>query len=129
MHNPLGEERLNFMPVEKVYPLEDVIRELKRYDFSGLRRVSFEYIMFEGVNDSLQHADALVRLVNGLKCRINLIRFHSFPGAPYNGSDDETILRFQARLKSKGLTCTIRASRGMDILAACGMLSTKEGKD
>ena len=126
MHNPLGEERLNFMPVEKVYPIEDVITELKKHDFSGQRRVSFEYIMFEGVNDSMDHADAIVRLVNGLKCRINLIRFHCFPDAPFEGSDDKTILRFQARLKSKGLTCTIRASRGMDILAACGMLSTKE---
>ena len=126
MHNPLGEERLSFMPVEKVYPIEDVIRELKKHDFSGQRRVSFEYIMFEGVNDSMAHADAVVRLVNGLKCRFNLIRFHSFPGAPFKGSDDEAILRFQARLKAKGLTCTIRASRGQDILAACGMLSTRE---
>lgn len=128
MHNPLGEERLSFMPVEKVYPIEDVIRELRKHDFSGQRRVSFEYIMFDGVNDSMEHADAVVRLVNGLKCRFNLIRFHSFPGAPFDGSGDEAILRFQARLKAKGLTCTIRASRGQDILAACGMLSTKEGE-
>ena len=127
MHNPLGEERLNIMPVEKIYPLEEVIRELKKHDFSGQRRISFEYIMFAGENDSMEHADALVRLVNGLKCRVNLIRFHDFPGAPLEGSGDKAILRFQARLKAKGLTCTIRASRGQDILAACGMLSTTEG--
>ncbi|MDC7231854.1 MAG: 23S rRNA (adenine(2503)-C(2))-methyltransferase RlmN [Spirochaetales bacterium] len=129
LHDPFGEERKEFMPVQKAYPLSEVISTIKRYDFSRQRRVSFEYIMFKGVNDSRRHADEVVRLVNGLKCRFNLIRFHSFPGAPFEGSDDETIFRFQDRLKAKGLTCTVRASRGQDILAACGMLSTEKNKE
>lgn len=129
MHDPFAEERESFMPVQKAYPIADVIQTLKKYDFSKQRRVSFEYILFKGINDSREHADEVVRLVNGLKCRLNLIRFHSFPTAPFDGSDDETIFRFQDRLKAKGITCTVRASRGQDILAACGMLSTEKKKE
>lgn len=129
MHDPFAEERESFMPVQKVYPIANVIRTLKRYDFSKQRRVSFEYILFKGINDSREHADEVVRLVNGLKCRLNLIRFHSFPGAPFDGSDDQAIFKFQDRLKAKGITCTVRASRGQDILAACGMLSTEKNKE
>ncbi|WP_199563538.1 MULTISPECIES: 23S rRNA (adenine(2503)-C(2))-methyltransferase RlmN [unclassified Oceanispirochaeta] len=129
MHDPFADERESFMPVQKVYPIANVIKTLKRYDFSKQRRVSFEYILFKGINDSREHADEVVRLVNGLKCRLNLIRFHSFPGAPFDGSDDQAIFKFQDRLKAKGITCTVRASRGQDILAACGMLSTEKNKE
>ena len=129
MHDPFADERESFMPVQKVYPIANVIKTLKRYDFSKQRRVSFEYILFKGINDSREHADEIVRLVNGLKCRLNLIRFHSFPEAPFDGSDDQTIFKFQDRLKAKGITCTVRASRGQDILAACGMLSTEKNKE
>lgn len=129
LHDPFADERERFMPVQKAFPIAEVIKILKGYDFTKQRRVSFEYILFKGINDTREHADEVVRLVNGLKCRLNLIRFHSFPSAPFEGSDDQTIFRFQDRLKAKGITCTVRASRGQDILAACGMLSTEKNKE
>ncbi|PIF06207.1 MAG: 23S rRNA (adenine(2503)-C(2))-methyltransferase RlmN [Draconibacterium sp.] len=126
MHNPFDDERRKLMPSEIRYPLASNMQAIKQHDFSGQRRVSFEYIMFEGVNDSLRHADEIVRLVSGLSCRVNLIRFHPIPNTPLKGTSDAQIEVFQNRLKSRGVMTTLRASRGMDILAACGMLSTKK---
>ncbi len=125
LHNPFGEERFSMMPVQKAWPARDVVELLKKYDFSGQRRVSFEYTMFRGWNDDARHADALVRLLSGLECRVNLIRFHQIPDFPYESSTREEMERFRDRLDSKGLTCTIRASRGEDIFAACGLLAGK----
>ncbi|MBR3074529.1 MAG: 23S rRNA (adenine(2503)-C(2))-methyltransferase RlmN [Bacteroidales bacterium] len=123
LHNPFPEERLEMMPVQKAWPLEDVVALLRRYDFSGQRRVSFEYTMFAGWNDSKRHADALVRLLGGLECRVNLIRFHKIPDFPYDCSPSVRMEEFRDRLNNHGIVCTIRASRGEDILAACGMLA------
>jgi 23S rRNA (adenine2503-C2)-methyltransferase len=125
LHNPFHEERLQLMPIESVYPISDIIKLLKSHDFGRQRRVSFEYIMFKGVNDSANHIKGLTQLLSGLRCRVNLIRFHSIPGTPLEGSDEETIQEFKEALNAKGITTTIRASRGEDISAACGMLSTK----
>lgn len=125
LHNPFHEERLQLMPIESVYPVKDIIRLLKSYDFGRQRRVSFEYIMFKGINDTQNHVRGLTQLLNGLRCRVNLIRFHSIPDTPLEGSDEETIQEFKSALNAKGITTTIRASRGQDISAACGMLSTK----
>ena len=126
LHTPFDDERKSLMPVESVYPIKDVVQKIKNFDWGRQRRISFEYIMFEGVNDSDRHIKELTRLLNGLKCRINLIRFHPIPGSPLKSSDDATILRFRDNLTKKGITTTIRASRGEDIYAACGLLSTKE---
>ena len=126
LHSPFDVERQEIMPIQSVYPITEVISEIKKWDLGRQRRISFEYIMFKGVNDTARHANELVRLLNGIKCRINLIRFHPIPNTPLEGTSDEGILEFQNRLKSKGLTVTIRASRGQDIFAACGLLSTKE---
>ncbi|MCQ2146243.1 MAG: 23S rRNA (adenine(2503)-C(2))-methyltransferase RlmN [Bacteroidales bacterium] len=123
LHNPIPEERLSMMPVQAAYPIRDVIGLIKQYDFSGQRRVSFEYTMFSGFNDDKVHADALYRLLKGLECRINLIRFHKIPDFDYDTSPDGIMEMFKNRLSSYGITCTIRASRGEDILAACGMLA------
>lgn len=123
VHNPFPDERLEMMPAEKVWPIEDVVGLLKDYDFSGQRRVSFEYIMFAGLNDSKRHADALTRLLSGLECRVNLIRFHKIPDSPYEPSPAPVMELFRDRLAAHGITCTIRASRGEDIMAACGMLA------
>ena len=123
LHNPFPEERLEMMPVQKAWPLEDVVSLLRRYDFSGQRRVSFEYTMFNGWNDDKRHADALIRLLGGLECRVNLIRFHRIPDFPYDCSPQVRMEEFRDRLNNHGITCTIRASRGEDILAACGMLA------
>lgn len=126
LHTPFNEERRKLMPVEVAYPIEDVVAEIKRWDFGRQRRVSFEYIVFEGLNDSQEHVKELANLLSGLKCRINLIRFHPVPGTPLKSPDDATIQRFKDELNKKGILTTIRASRGQDIYAACGLLSTKE---
>ncbi len=126
LHSPFDSERQEIMPIQSVYPITEVIAEIRRWELGRQRRISFEYIMFKGVNDTARHANELVRLLNGIKCRINLIRFHPIPDTPLEGTSEEGILEFQNRLKAKGLTVTIRASRGQDIFAACGLLSTKE---
>ena len=112
------------MPVEKAYPAQEVIDLIKQYDFSHQRRVSFEYIVFKNLNDSLKHAKALIGLLKGMECRVNLIRFHAIPNVPLESSDLEKMEIFRDTLNNAGLVCTIRASRGEDIFAACGMLST-----
>lgn len=125
LHNPFFEERLALMPAEKNFPLEKTLKLIKEYDFTGQRRVSFEYTMFNKVNDSKRHADRLAQLLRGLECRVNLIRFHSIPDSPLESSPMQVIEHFRERLQASGITATIRASRGEDILAACGMLSGK----
>ncbi len=125
LHTPFHEERQQLMPVQIAYPVEQVIAELKKYDFSGQRRVSFEYIVFGGMNDTPKHVKELARLLSGLKCRVNLIRFHPVPGTPLKGTDEGTLQEFKDALNKKGILTTIRASRGLDIDAACGLLSTK----
>ena len=125
MHNPFPEERLELMPVQKPFPIEKVVELIRQYDFSGQRRVSFEYTMFTGVNDSDRHADAVIRMLRGLECRVNLIRFHKIPDFPYETSSETSMERFRDRLSRAGITATLRASRGEDIFAACGMLAGK----
>jgi 23S rRNA (adenine2503-C2)-methyltransferase len=126
LHTPFREERQKIMPIQVAYPIEEVVEEIKSWDFGNQRRVSFEYILFEGLNDSMEHVNELARLLDGLKCRINLIRFHPVPGTPLKSPNEKTILHFKEKLNNKGLLTTIRASRGEDIYAACGLLSTKE---
>ena len=125
LHNPFFEERLALMPAERTFPFEKSLKLIKEYDFTGQRRVSFEYTMFNKVNDSKRHADRLAQLLRGLECRVNLIRFHSIPDSPLESSPMQVIEHFRERLQASGITATIRASRGEDILAACGMLSGK----
>jgi len=126
LHTPFDDERRKLMPVQVAYPINDVISEIRNWDLGRQRRVSFEYIMFKGLNDTTRHINELARLLNGIKCRLNLIRFHPIPGTPLKGSDDETIFDFKDKLNKKGILTTIRESRGQDIHAACGLLSTKE---
>ena len=126
LHTPFNEERSDLMPIENVYPIEKVIEIVRKSDFSGQRRVSFEYIMFKGLNDTPAHIKGLTKLLQGLRCRVNIIRFHSIPGFKHTSSTNKTMEWFRDTLTSKGITTTIRQSRGEDIFAACGMLSTKE---
>ena len=125
LHNPVAQERLQMMPVQKAYPLNEVLALLRKYDWSGQRRLSFEYTMFRGLNDDLAHAQKLVEALRGLDCRVNLIRFHESPEAPYRTSMPTAIKAFQNHLNRNGLVCTLRASRGQDIDAACGLLAGK----
>ena len=129
LHSAYSEERLSIMPVEKAWPMKEVISLLKQYDFTKQRRLSFEYIMFNGFNDSLREARELVSLLKGLSCRVNLIRFHAIPGVDLKSSDEQHMNEFRDYLNNHGITCTIRTSRGEDIFAACGMLSTMKQMD
>ena len=126
LHNPVATERAEIMPVQRAYPIADVLALLRRYNWSGQRRLSFEYTMFHQLNDDLAHARMLVDALRGLPCRVNLIRFHSSPGTPYKTSSMQAIEKFQNYLNHNGVTCTLRASRGQDIDAACGLLAGKE---
>ena len=126
LHTPFDDERRKLMPIQQVYPLREVLSEIRSWDFGRQRRVSFEYILFEGFNDAARHVNELARILQGIRCRINLIRFHPIPGSPLKSPGEHAIQKFKDQLKDKGITTTIRASRGEDIQAACGMLSTKE---
>lgn len=126
LHSPFEEERKKLMPIQQVYGLSEILREIRSWDFGRQRRVSFEYILFREFNDSAAHVNELSRLLHGIRCRINLIRFHPVPGTPLESPGEETIRQFRDRLNAKGIITTIRASRGEDIWAACGLLSTKQ---
>ena len=124
LHSPIHEQRAMLMPAEKAMPVADIVELLRNYDFSHQRRLSFEYIVFGGVNDSPMHAREIIKLLKGLDCRINLIRFHQIPGVDLHGADDSRMEAFRDYLTGHGVFTTIRASRGQDIYAACGLLST-----
>ena len=129
MHSPLHEQRLRLMPAEKAMPLEETIALLKQYDFTHQRRCSFEYICFGGLNDSPLYGREIVRLLEGLECRVNLIRFHQIPNVDLPASDDSRMEALRDYLTHHGITTTIRASRGQDIFAACGLLSTARNRN
>ena len=122
MHNPFAIERAQIMPAEKMMSITKVVDLLKQYDWSHQRRVSFEYICWSGVNDTPRHAKEITRLLKGLNCRVNLIRFHQGVDRQFPASDEKTMEWFRDYLTENGVTTTIRRSRGEDILAACGML-------
>lgn len=129
LHSPIHEQRASLMPAEKAMTINEVVELLKSYPCfmqgsSHQRRLSFEYIVFDGLNDSMTHAREIVRLLNGLDCRVNLIRFHSIPGVELRTSNEKSIENLRDYLTHHGIFTTIRASRGQDILAACGMLSS-----
>ena len=126
VHSPFGPEREGLMPVERAYPLKEVMGMLREYDWAHQRRLSVEYIMWRGVNDDMAHADALARLIKGMHCRVNLIRFHAIPDVELRTATEHAMTAFRDRLNERGITATIRASRGEDIMAACGMLAGKE---
>jgi len=124
LHSPFDEERAKLMPVQKTNRIKELIEIIRGYDFSGQRRLSFEYILFKGLNDTPAHIRELSRILNGINCRINLIRFHNIPGSELKSPDEGSMILFRDALNSKGIIATIRASRGEDIRAACGLLAT-----
>lgn len=138
LHFAFGADRATYMPAQRPYPIEDVVEVLKGYDFcrdhteedpregNRQRRLSFEYILFDGINDKVHHLDRIVKLLRGLDCRVNLIPFHTIPDSPFKGVPVDRMTRNRNYLTSKGLFTTLRASRGQDIEAACGLLSTLE---
>ena len=128
MHSPLPEQRAELMPAERGMGIEEVVELLRHYDFAHQRRLTFEYIVFGGINDTPRHAQAIVKLLKGVDCRINLIRFHQIPDVPLHGASEEKMVWLRDYLTEHGITTTIRASRGQDIYAACGLLSTAKGR-
>ena len=126
MHSPFHDERLKIMPIEKNYPIKEVIHLVKQHDWRGQRRLSFEYIVFKDLNDTKDHVKELARLLGSLRCRVNLIRYHAVPGIALKSPNNDTMTWFRDALNDKGIIATIRASRGQDIDAACGLLSTKK---
>lgn len=123
LHSPRPAQRERLMPVEKAWPSRTVLDLLRGYDFAHQRRLSMEYIMWEGVNDTLEYADALARVLRSTDARVNLIRFHAIPGSDLRPCSRQRMEDFRDRLNQLGITATIRASRGEDIMAACGMLA------
>ncbi len=119
-------QRESMMPAQKAFPIQSVMKILKSYDFSGQRRLSLEYIMWRGVNDDVAHANQLIKLIDGMDCRVNLIRFHRIPGVDLYPAGDDRMQMFRNILNEHGVIATIRASRGEDIEAACGMLAAKK---
>jgi 23S rRNA (adenine2503-C2)-methyltransferase len=126
LHSPFDEERRMLMPVQKTNTVGEVLDIIRNFDFNSQRRVSFEYILFKGMNDTPRHIKELAKILNGIKCRINIIRFHPIPGSEFQSPDEEATISFKEALNSKGILTTIRSSRGVDIQAACGLLSTIE---
>lgn len=126
VHTADPRERGQLMPAQKAFPLTTVMKVLSAYDFSHQRRLSLEYIMWRGVNDDIAHGEMLVKLIGNVKCRVNIIRFHSIPGVDLVPCSEERMLMMRNYLNSHGIIATIRASRGEDIMAACGMLSTAQ---
>ena len=125
LKHPDTAERLKIMPIEKKYPVKQVVELLKKYDLNRQQRISFEYVMLSNINDSQRQANDVVRLLTGLRCRVNLIRYHAISGGSFAPSNEQAIQMFADTLNRKGVITTIRRSRGQDIDAACGMLSTK----
>ena len=125
LHTQFDKEREQLMPVQVAYPIQRVIDEIRSFDFGNQRKVSFEYIVFGGLNDTPAHVKEMARLLNGVKSHVNLIRFHPIPGTPLHKTDENRLQKFKDELNTKGILTTIRASRGQDIYAACGLLSTK----
>ncbi len=134
LHNPFPEERAAMMPAERGCSIGELLPLLAAHDWTRQRRLSMEYIVFEGVNDKPAHAKELARLVAPLRgARVNLLHFHEIPDTPYKPAREETMVWLRDYLTRHGITTTIRTSRGQDIMAACGMLGWKdkqgEGED
>jgi 23S rRNA (adenine2503-C2)-methyltransferase len=126
LHSPFDEERRKLMPIQRTNTVKEVLDIIRNFDFNSQRRVSFEYILFKGLNDTPDHIKELARILNGIKCRINIIRFHPIPGSEFQSPNLVATINFKEALNAKGILTTIRASRGVDIQAACGLLSTLE---
>lgn len=125
VHTADPRERAAMMPAQKAFPIQSVMQALAGYDFSHQRRLSLEYIMWKGVNDDIAHANQLIKLIGDLDCRVNLIRYHAIEGVDLHPCSEERMVMFRNVLNKHGITATIRASRGEDIMAACGMLANK----
>ncbi len=122
LNAPTNEIRNKIMPINRRYPIEQLIETLRAYPIKRGRRITFEYVLLRGVNDSEESARMLSSIVRGIPCKINLIPFNAFEDSPFESPGHEQILRFQEVLIDRGYSVFIRKSRGQDIAAACGQL-------
>ena len=129
LHATTDETREKIVPLNRRYPISEIMAALKRYPADNIRRIMIEYVMLKGVNDSIEDAKRLVKLIKGIPVKVNLIPFNPYPGALFEPSPREQIEKFQKVLWDYNIAAFIRDSRGQDISAACGMLRTKEKKD
>ena len=120
---PDNKRRSELMPVNKTYPLETLLAACRDYPMPGRRMLTFEYILMAGINDAPEDAEKLARLLKGIRCKLNLIAFNEFPGSTFKTPSQETVSKFQQILMNHHFTAILRASKGSDILAACGQLS------
>ncbi len=116
------ETRSRLMPVNRKWPLKELLRACREFPLKPTRRITFEYVLFAGVNDTLEDARRLVRLLKGIRSKVNLIPFNPHPGSEFSKPGDEQVLAFQQVLVEAGLTAPVRKSKGADIAAACGQL-------
>ena len=123
LNAPDDRRRNDLMPINRKYPLATLLRACRDYPMPGRRMLTFEYILMAGVNDSPEDAEKLARLLKGVRCKLNLIAFNEFPGSPFKTPSPEAISAFQQILLNHHYTAILRASHGLDILAACGQLS------
>lgn len=129
LHAADDETRTKIMPINKKYPLDVLLQACRDYPgLSNARRITFEYVMLKGVNDTPQHARNLITKLQGIPAKVNLIPFNPWPGSPYVCSDMDTIEDFATRLKKAGLAAPVRKTRGEDIMAACGQLKSESEK-
>lgn len=127
LHSPFEQERCELLPAARAFPLGEMLPLLRRYDWRGQRRLSFEYVVLRGVNDTRKHMEALARLLRGLPCLVNLIAYHPHEGAPFAAPSRQAVEAMRGALNTLGVRATVRASRGVDIEAACGLLSRNAG--
>jgi len=125
LHAATDDIRDRLVPINRRYPLKELIAALRTYPLPPRRRITFEYVLIDGVNDRPEDARALVRLLRGLQCKVNLLPLNEAPAIPFRRSSQERVETFQRVLKSAGILATIRESRGLDISAACGLLATE----
>ena len=118
--------RRELMPVTRKYSVAELLAACRALPLPRRKRITFEYVLLAGINDSPAHARALCRSLAGIRCKVNLIPFNPFPGAPYGRSDDVTVARFQDVVRRAGIHATVRESRGPDIAAACGQLVAEQ---
>ncbi|EAI7244477.1 23S rRNA (adenine(2503)-C(2))-methyltransferase RlmN [Campylobacter upsaliensis] len=126
LHAVNDELRSKLMPINKAYNIASVMQAVREFPIDMRKKVMFEYLLIDGINDKIEHAKELVKLLNGIKAKVNLILFNPHQGSIYKRPSLENAVKFQDLLSQKGVTCTIRESKGLDISAACGQLKERE---
>jgi len=123
LNAPTDVKRSMLMPINRKYPMDKLLKTLKEYDLPNRRRITVEYVMVKGINDSVADARELIRVLHGLKAKVNLIPFNPWPGCPIQAPDTGDVLAFEERLKDSPIQVMLRKEKGKDILAACGQLA------